>query len=289
MKVIGFSASILNNTNKVVSSTESDWSGIREGAFFKFSTDNAFHTVAKTEQTFYIKEFEIESRNRIRINDDVGINLAVLDNIVISYKEMQIVSATRFINAGKGYKAGDHLNLIGGVPSVRIEDNSSESGVIMVLEVDDFGAIVKYQVKNRGRYLEPPAKICNVANGSGSGAVVEVEYNVYENRAMLDRQVESMEISNGKTTLTLNYSLPNGVNSGKLSVDKWILYLTTPYTKGDKLAQKYDVTADYTPHYQLPLLARNSFSVESIHNQALIMLDNKIRELEERIQRLEKV
>ena len=66
MKIIGNTASIKKDTNKLISTTFSDWSAIRDGAFIKFENDSNFYTASRTEQRTYIKDFDVVSAHVIK-------------------------------------------------------------------------------------------------------------------------------------------------------------------------------------------------------------------------------
>lgn len=283
MKNLSFAASILKNTNKIITHSEADCTGVRENTFVKFKDDSTFYTVAESESLFYIKDFETISRNKLKINDDVVTVLLPNDVLTISYKEYELLTLNSIINKGVGYKIGDKLFANGGIPSINILDNISAPLSLIVTQIGPNGEIETIQIDRRGKYTECPQKNCDIVGGSGKGAILDLDFKTLENRVITEKDIAFVEFNGSYSIVTLAYSLPVGVKDGKISINKWELLLNTNYANDTKINQTCEVLRDVTPNLALPLLIRNSFSIDSIFNQAMIMLDNRIKDLENNI------
>lgn len=288
MKIIGTIGSIKKNSNKLISTTFSDWSAVREGTFIKFNDDSQFYIVSHTEKKIFLKDFILIKPNVLQINEDCGINISEGDSLNISYKEYEINAVYKLLIAGQGYKNGDHLTLGGGAASLNIADHTLNSAIVNVDKVGSKGEIIEFNLINKGKYLEAPPNITDLKGGQGSGASIEVSFKLTDHRSFIERDVQKVEFQSSSTLVYLVYGLPNGIKDGKLSIEKWEIIFNSNYNGENRSSQPFQVTRDFTPNLKIPLIAKNSQNQELTINHGFAVLDKKIAELEERIKKLEK-
>lgn len=287
MKELTFIGSILPNTNRIISESDSDWTAIRQGNLVKFKNDEIFYQAVKVENKFEIRDFEVINNHTLVVKENTSIFLSPGDTLTLSYKEYGLLTVFSVLSGGKNYKVGDLIFLEGGIPSKNVEDGSSNSTILQVVEILPGGTITRVAVESRGRYIESPSKQCSVTGGSGSGAIVEIEFKLLNDRAVVERDIVKIDVGN-ETKITLSYPISTAVKEGKLSSKKSVLILNTNYVGDLKSGAQFDVARDFTLNYGWPLLVANSFSTHSLINQILHAQDKKIKELEIRITELEK-
>lgn len=287
MKIIGTIASIKKDSNKLISATFADWSAVREGTFLKFQNDLHFYTVHRVDRRIYIKDFEVISPNTIKVNEDVGLDISEQDTLNISFKEYELNTIHRIVNGGWGFKIGDNVIFNGGVPSLNTRDNILENAVLDVVRIGSRGEIIEIKIANRGKYIEPPPTTINLNTNDGSGALIEASYKLANNRTFTERDVDRIEYKSGETIIYLVYPLLGGIKNGKLSAEKWEITLSSNYNGENKINEEFQIIRDFTPNYKMPLLAQNSQNQELMINRSVTILDNKIKELEDRIKKLE--
>ena len=283
MKIIGTTGSIKSNSNKITSTTNADWSAIREGTFIKFDNDYCFYTVAKVEKKLFLKSFELIAPNILKINEDIGVNICEDDFVKISYKEYELNTVHKIVSSGKGYKNGDRITLSGGINSLNIQDNTLNPTILEVINIGEGGEIKEVKINQRGLYIEPPGVLNSVNGGTGSGCSVEVSFKLIDFRSFAEKDVQKIEFKSAETYLYLVYPLPKGIKEGKISAEKWELTLSTEYPGDTKLNQPLEIIRDFTPNYNIPLVAKNSLSSYITTNQALTLIDKKLKELEDKI------
>lgn len=279
--------SVKNGENKALACSQVDFGALREGACIKFGTDKIFYKIAAKNQIFYIKEFVKGSPNCIKILEDIGENICVGDELTISYKEYEAFTVLSVINPGEGYRVGETITLKGGILSPDSESGIKEPASFIVLEVNEFGGVLKIGPNKRGKYTVTPNVQAYVTGMYGKNCILEAEYALINNRKLVDKQVVAMSKENGHTFIYLNGTIPDGITVGKLSIEKWEISLTEKYQGDTKINVKFETIQDFTPYYNVPLLAANSFSQHVIFNQAAALFDLKIFELESRIRELE--
>lgn len=283
MKINKLQANVLNGTNKLISPSYADWSAIRQGSFIKFVNDANYYIVANTNKLFYIKEFEVADTYTIRVNDNVSNILSEDDTLVISYKEYEVNSINTIENGGANYQKGDILTIVGGTASFNVVDNTTHPANILVISVDNAGFIKEMRVNSAGKYVTPPDEIVELSGGNGKGAKIRITHRLLENRAIFEQDIEQIQYQNGNTLIKFHYPLPPGIKEGKFSTEKWEIVLNTIYVGPNRCNEPFDVVRDFTPVYGFPLMTRNSFSADQIYNLSIVMLEKKLKELEDKI------
>ncbi len=287
MKLISRALSILKGSNKATSHSEDNVSSLREGTYIRIGNDNIFYTILSTKSIFLIKDFELLSPTRIKIKD---LNHHVYlkgDTITASYKEKELLSVFNIVNGGRGYKIGDQVSLVGGDASFNVETNSTFPAKFVINEIDDKGAVLSFGILENGRYINPPPKICDLIGGEGTNLVFECEYKQIDDRSVIERTIEQAHIEGNGTIITLNYSLPAALKDGKFSLKKSEIILTSDYKGENKIDVPYEIARDFTPYLMLPLLVRNSLSLELLVNNAFVRLDDKARQLDDKLAQID--
>lgn len=290
MKPLGFTINVLKDTNRIVACSETDFNHVREGSYIRIGKDNLFYQVAKPRKFFYIKDFTVgdKSGKFIEIKGNIGINLIKGDVLSLSFKEYGLSLFLGILNGGANYQVDDEI-YIKGKSSYDPITGHYQSTTFIVQEVNPTnGAITQLGLKDAGKYTEMPESITEVMGGSGAGAVLEVQFELHDQRAMLEKTVTDIQFQDGKSFVYLDYALPSNISEGKLSVEKWEVFLTSVYLGENRINEVFEVIRDSTPHLKLPLLIKGSVIPEPLINHSFALLDNKIRDLENRIKELEK-
>ena len=256
----------------------------KPGSYFRFKNDPTLFSVQKASNLLVLHEFEIINGPTIKIESDVGIDISVGDEILISHKEYELITVFQIKNKGTGYKIGDKLKLDAEFPNMDVINGLMDYATLEVTEVDKTGGILKININSKGKYFKEPQNELGVIGSLGKGALFEVAFKEMDTKKLIERQVEFIEY-NIPCTIYLNAPIPNGVTKGRLSIDKWELFLSANYDK-NLINIEYEIIQDFTSHLGLPLLAQNSFSKDSVINKSFHILDARIKELEEQIQKL---
>jgi hypothetical protein len=280
-------ASILKDSNRAVSTSEDSWESVRQNNYVKFGTDETFYIVGSTKKLFYIKDFSTNPDGSLSIHDNVGINLGEHDCLSLSFKEYQLLTVITPINKGLGYKIGDKVLPYGGSPSTDTTTGLAKFSSLIVSQVDEKGGIIQLRLNDKGRYIVAPDAKVSLTGGNGKGAIIQAQFVVIDDRALVERTVLKIDRQN-QTVIVLDAPLPNGVLEGKLSVEKWEMLLTSNYVGESKMNETYAVSRDTTPNLNIPLVLRGGFAPESVYNLALAILDQEIGILRAEIEKLKK-
>ena len=286
MKDFGFTASCLKNTNRVISSTESNWGAIRKGSFLVLGDDSEFYSVGDVKEIRIIKDFSTTNPSTISIS---GNNCPIFlknDTLEVSFKEFEVDDILGIFSAGEGYSEKDILTLAGGTPYFDLGSNTTEPATFVVVLVDERGSITKIDPLNRGSYLESPHQTSALKGGTGKNAGLNLTYKVSDKRRVIERTIEEVTYHPEQTLIRLNYPLNKDIKKGKVNLSKWEILLTANYVGESKLDSSYKVLRDFTPHLGLPLVSRNSLSLDQLYNKGAQILDARIKSIEERLAKL---
>lgn len=287
-KSIGYKISVLKNSKKIVGSSDVDWSYIRPGSYIKIIGNQHLYEIAKVNKSIYNCDFNTINPKKISVGSDSNNYLIDNDLINIYYQQYELAGLMKIVSGGIGYKEDDILSVETGNPSVRKEDNIEEKTRFIVRSVDEKGVIKMLAIDNLGLYIKPPNKTTSLIGGTGTNAIVELEYILQPNRSMLERNIVVIERNTiGKNIyLYLNYPLPNGLASGIISTPKWDMTIVGEYTGDDAFNVKCEIITDFTPNLKLPLLLPNTLAKEPLINKTFAILDNEITEIKRRLDEL---
>lgn len=286
MKNFSHSININKGDNYLFNHTECDWSAMRINSLINIDNDPNFYVIGNIEPFNYIVDFTVENDDLV-VNGNIE-NYLILDDIItVSYKEYETLAIKSFINNGSGYKVGDILSCSGGTTSLNIIDNTSQGAIFKVEEADSNGKVTKLNIINKGLYITSPDTNNKLIGGNGQNIEVNLEFIVNPNRKMVEKQVLSAINSGPNTIIEVYGGVPKEVISGKLSLSKYKAYLISNYVGESKRNVSYHINRDNSPHLGLPLLVKNSNKSEEFYNHTILMLDRKLKELQDRIDKLE--
>ena len=277
--------SILQNTNRLISSSETSWGSIRENSLVRFVADNNYYTVGSIGNFLYLKDFITLSSNTVKINNDINAEMAIGETINLSYKEYEILTLDSLDN-GQGYKISDVLITEGGIASTEIGSGQSLPARFIVSSIEGDGVIKQLRMESGGKYIVSPDIESLLVGGSGKGCKVKLTIKNTDSQTLLEKTIINISKGAGATVLTFDSGLPIGVSSGKISVNKWQALLTSNYAGSSKISEEIEFLKDFSPFLRIPLVAKNNKNPEIVYNTALLEIDKRMREMFEEIQRL---
>lgn len=280
-------ASILKNTNKAITSTDVSLGSLRENTMIKFGNDSIFYEVGSCKPILIIKDFTNLAGNKILIQDELGISFSALDTVSISYKEHELQSVIKLTNKGIGYKPFDVLYITSGVVSKNLQTNAENYTKLVVSEVNAAGEITQILIQENGSYIKKPADECPLIGGSGQGASALVDYKISDKRTIAEKTIINLEKVEKGTIITFDSPIENGVEVGKISVDKWEIFISSLYSGDSKINETIEFIRDFSPNLQIPLFLKGNQSPEYIYNLAIKKIDSEIGQLKKTILKLE--
>jgi hypothetical protein len=285
-----FNISIKRNTNKVISSSEDSFGGFGIGSYIQLGNKDTLFPILKTNRFFYFKDFEVNNSKEILIKEDIGINLQLNDNLDIIIDEYELVAIESIKETGRQYLVNEILTVVGGETSLDINNGQIRPTKFKVEEVGLMGEILKLSCVDYGNYVAAPPKQCKlIGSKSGDASLLELKYNTINNKKVLKRVIKEIRIENNKSFLKLDYSIPPGTKVGKFSTEKWEMELGNIYLEETLIGVSYKIIKDFTPNIRIPLMAKNSFSPDSVYNKGVQLIDSEISKLRNEIDELKKL
>jgi hypothetical protein len=287
-KSIGYNISVLKNAKHIIGSSDVDWSYVRPGSYVKILGHPHLYEIAKVNKSIYNADFKTINPKKISVGPECNNYLLNNDLIHIYFQQYELMGLMKILNGGMGYKEDDIVFVEGGNPLVQKHDNTEEKTRFIVRQVDEKGTIKMLAIEHLGIYINKPAKQCFLLNGSGNGAIVEVEYIQQQNRSFIERNIVLIERNDiGKNIyLHLNYPLPDGLSNGIISTPKWDMRLVGEFLGEDMLNVKCEIVTDFTSNLRLPLILPQSIAREPLINKSLVIIDAEIQALKDRLDKL---
>ena len=285
-KIFTHKVSVKKDSNKVYGCSESDIASIRVGNYFRIFGENILYQVNKITNIMPIFDFEVINKQKIKINQNTNLQFIKKDVLDISYKEYELAGIFEIINKGKNYKKGEVVKLKGGAVSSDTYSGLGQGVEIVITEIDNDGGIVGVGLEKKGKYIVCPPNECEV-EGFGDEAKLRAEFDLLNQRQIIERTIEMIEYNENFTHIILDYPLPLNLKEGKLSCQKTEIILDKPYLGETDPATDYEITRDFTSYLNLPIPVRNSFQTEMLVARAFTILDAKIKELDDKSRELE--
>lgn len=284
-----YTISIAKNSNRILSSSNDNFAGLKVGGFIKLDKENILYPVNKINKIFYVQDFELINSKTLKINSDVGINLQKYDIIKISYDEYELNTIISIPNKGINYNPEDELTVAGGSLNIDISNGIGYPTKLKVDSVNEKGEIESLSLIDGGKYITPPNGKRELFGGLGSNAEVELKYEVIPTKNIIERTISNIEIKDKVTILTLNYVIPVEIEKGSFSIEKYEAILGMQYFGETRHNIGYTIIKDFTPNLHLPLMMQNSLTFDLIYNDTVKRLDAEIAVLKEKIKQLEKL
>ena len=287
MKNFNNTVAVRKRTQRVIATTNDNWGYVRLGSSIRFDNEGQWYEVGEVKKNLYIKEFEVEDK-KVKILGNEDLNFLPNDSIKITYKEYAIYTIAKILAPGSTFYVGEVINVLGGEPAMDNVNGISLGAKLKVSEVDYHGGLVSATIEDQGQYIKPPGDLAEAQGRSGKSAMMKMEYKVLDQRAMLNRTIKSFQDRGSKTILFLDFTLPEGVERGKISAEKWEMTLCGKYLGETGLDKGYEILKDFVPGTDFPLLSTGSNNPEQILNLFIKRVANRLGNIEGRLERIER-
>tara|TARA_Y100000593_G_scaffold87201_1_gene167282 strand:- start:1697 stop:2581 length:885 start_codon:yes stop_codon:yes gene_type:complete len=283
--------SIEKGTNKLICESRCNSGFVKPGSYVKFESSAESYQVANSEEKMFIFDFLLNRKDVILIENEEAKAFVIGDVLDITYKEFELYQDVIITKQGQGYSVGDIIELNEGEPFEEKETGIKHLAKLRVIETDSNGGIRRLRIDNSGKYVsigqENILLNWKATGGRGTGLELNLTFNEVSNRAFTKREVSGLKKAKNGWFVFLNYDLPFRMPEGKVSCVKRLITLTSEFSAQTKFSEHFNLIVDFTENYNLPILLENSFALPFVYNKGVHLLDAKIKELEERIKKLE--
>jgi hypothetical protein len=280
-KKYGYTASVAKGSNKVVACTKANWNAVQDNSFIIIGNDSRFYNVIDKKKFIYQKDVTVLNEAQLKVDDIVSDVINVDDDVSFLYTEYS-VSAIEIVNGGSGYSSGDILTLKGGVLKFNSIDEINSPASIKVVEVNDTGGLSSIELTSGGLYSALTEGEYDLESGAGAGGKIKITPSTSDITSIEERTVTSIDINPDSTIISLNSNLPQRLTNGVVKVEKWELTLDKKYQDASKNSVDYDIVKDFTPHNNIPLIRSDLNSSHVLYNEAVAIIDQKIKDLEDK-------
>ena len=285
MKSEIFQASIEKGSNKLFLESDREVA-TRNGAFIKLGPNDIFYRVESSEKINIKRKFTFDSDHLI-IKGNFDYRLSMGDNAKISFEEFEAVNIDKVVKQTGKYEVGQKIYVQGGVTSSFSGNLTGEYTELEIKKVDQNAKILKLEITKPGLYITPPEKPIHAMDEEGQSVQVKMEFDSSSHSSIIDREFLFVENDGTNTNIRISYKLPQGVTAGEMIVSKQVILLDKPYSDESFENEVCQITFDYSPINNMPLLPPNSIDPQSTYNEAILIIEKKFQELEKRITRME--
>lgn len=285
MKPYNFKISVRNGSNEIFAQTGYKWAGVSERCYIRAQKDSISYSIKSIEEIKLSEKFEVKNSKTILLEDDSSLPyLMDNDEIELVFKEYEVFEVENILDSGSGYSKGDVVRLSGGIPVESFSGSEENRASFEVTGVGKNGEIRMIKLKNSGRYSEVP-DLSNhvVSDGNGSSAQFSVEFKAKDNRTSVRRQIINRIPTDGKVLLFLDSAIPDNQKRGVFTVTKDKIVLESDYMGVTNDSALHEIIRDFTPNYRLPFAAPNSQNIEFVFNQAMSLIDNELKKINQRL------
>ena len=234
------------------------------------------------------RKFTRIDNNSVSVKGNFLYKISPNDEAQITFEEYEAESIQSFEQKNNHkYELGEKIYAQGGVSSSSNTNLTGEYAELGVKKVDDKGKILNLSINSPGKYIYPPENPVQVMNSHGE--VIEVDFDFTESisASILQKTVSQVIYKDGQTIINFNYSLPPKVDSGDISLKKQIVYLNKGFNFGSLENAICEISFDLSPLLKIPMIPSEAVQTNTMYNQGIKILEEKILELEKRISNVE--
>jgi len=277
----GYCISVLGNSNRISSSTQENLAGLAPGTLIKIGDSDILYPILSSKNIYYSKNFEVINGRQIKINEDTQINIQKEDLVKITYDEYELDYLFDIENAGNYYQVNDVLGVKGGELSVDVRDGMGSPTKFIVEEIGEAGTIKKLSLKDKGKYIKIPEGKLETWGGAGQDCRLNLKYKPIDAKNIEEKTVKNVEFKDGSTILSLDYSIPQNIKNGKISLEKTEVLLAINYNGPTRMGINFKIIKDFTPTLNLPLTVKNNQDFHLVYNNAMQIIDRLGAEVKE--------
>jgi len=261
---------------------------VKNGAFIELSDNEIFYKVENSQIINIKKKFTSLGKDLI-IKGNFLYKISVNDKINITFEEKEAVEIVpdSIIHNSEKYSFGDKIYAQGGSVSSSSSNVTGQYTEFTVTEVDDKGKIVKLKITAPGKYISPPSNPVSLMDRQGNITKVNVIFDESFSSSIIERDVADVNVTENETHISLHYPLLAEIEKGELSLSKQVISLDKPYAYDSFESETCHITFDFSPINGIPLMPPNSLDPQATYNEAIRIIENKLRNMESRIVDLE--
>lgn len=256
-----------------------------------YVTVNDDFTVKIRESSYKIKEisnsekwleFQIAKRHDgsqyLEIKDSKEKIFFSKDNIKIVLKQYESENNPSISESGQNYKVGDELS---------VEGYGGEA-VAVVRQTDEQGGVVSVDLENIRPFYVDYYRELKTEGGSGEGCVLNALLSENNQKTTIEKTVVNSYYSNSRNYINFEYEIPEYVTEGEINFKRSVIILEEP-SKEDVpfgalcIAQKID----FSEKLNIPFVEKGTINAYNLYNRGAQIIEDKIFELEKRIDELE--
>lgn len=285
MKSQSFLGSVNTGSEELYVSTSQEIAA-NNGDFIKIGDNEVLYQIESSKSLNLKIKYRCHEKY-ITIKGDYRFKITTGDSGKLYFDEHEAVQVLSVKGDSRKYTFGEKFYAQGGVPSSSRENLTGEYTELSVTAVNKKGHIQSVEISKRGKYLAPPDNPITARDKEGSPIEVDLKFNRSAETSLFERDFRKVEYKSGETHLHLSYPFPREIKEGELFLSKKIIFLNKEYGSYPQDGVACQTMSDYSPINKIPLVPPNAVAPHAIYNRAVIVVDQRLQEIEKRLSRLE--
>ena len=285
MKSQSFLGSVNTGFKELYVSTNQEISA-KNGDFIKIGDNEVLYQIESSKPLNLKIKYKCRG-NYITIKGDYKFKISKGDSAKLYFDEFKAVHVLRVKGDSRKYTFGEKFYAQGGVPSSSRENLTGEYTELSVTAINKKGRIQSVEISKGGKYLAPPDNPITARDKEGNPIEVDLEFDRSSESSLFERDFKKIEYKSGETYLYLSYPFPPEIKEGELFLSKKIVLLNKEYGTYPQEGVPCQTMSDYSPINKIPLVPPNAVAPHAIYNRAVIVVDQRLLEIEKRLTRLE--
>jgi len=285
MKSQSFLGSVHTGSRELYVSTSLEISA-NNGDFIKIGDNEVLYQIESSKPLNLKIKYKCHGKY-ILIKGDYRFKISKGDSGKLYFDEHEAVQVLNVKGDSRKYTFGEKFYAQGGVPSSSRENLTGEYTELSVTAINKKGHIQSVEISKGGKYLAPPDNPITARDKDGSPIEVDLEFNRSAESSLFERDFGKVEYKSGETYLYLSYPFPPEIKEGELFLSKKVILLNKEYGAYSQEGVACQTMSDYSPINKIPLVPPNAVAPHAIYNKAVLVVDQRLLEIEKRLTRLE--
>lgn len=206
------------------------------------------------------------------------------DIISINIPNYSIDTIMKIKKSPEGFKVGDYITY-----ETENMVPSESPATFEVTAVTQKGKIKGLEMQSDGCFLRSP-DVHIYKNESTGGKIVDLELDIIFNKLSSSEEavIKDMKASATEVAIILNYSALPFNFEDTITIKKPVLWLSKIYTGNNVFEEKCEITSNFTPHLNMPMMSQNTPSHHVIFNECIEIIDSAFKRIENTLKELDR-
>lgn len=204
--------------------------------------------------------------------------LLIKDDIIyLSIPLYNLSTIMKFNGSEKGFSIGDHIEVYN-----KNKSPNDTPAILIVESINEKKEIKSLHISSEGDYHGNPEELTYYNLTQDREVKIDAKM-FFDSSKHIQKPaiINKIIINPSEVIISLNYHLFEFGEKQSVYIEKYILMLNDIYEGETLLEEECTISSGYTSYLQIPIMEPNSKSSHAIFNEAMQIIDERIKKLEE--------